>query len=109
MGRIVALLDAETGLGFKLAGIESRLVESEDEMKQSIESLMQEPEVDVVVLDEPLFHRLPEPMKKRLEDSISPIVVPIATIKLLTGKVTAEEYVARVIRRAIGYQIKIRR
>jgi vacuolar-type H+-ATPase subunit F/Vma7 len=109
MGKVIALLDSETGIGFRLAGIESRWVESLDAMKQSIESVMQERGIDVVILDELLFQRLSEPFKNKIEASTSPVFLPIATIKLLTGRAKPEEYVARLIRRAIGYQIKIRR
>ncbi len=109
MGRVVSVTDAETALGFRLAGIEARVAENPDEMRQGIESILAEREVRVALLDEQLFRQLPEPLKRKIEDSVSPIFMPIPTLALREGAIRPEEYVIRLIRRAIGYQIKIRR
>lgn len=109
MGRIVALVDEDTALGFKLAGIEVQMSNNLEEMKQGVQTVLSNREVRIVILDETLFRQLPERLEKKLEESIAPIFIPIPTIKLWRGVVRPEEYVARLIRRAIGYQIKIRR
>ena len=109
MARMIALVDRETGLGFRLAGMEARTTETVDEMKRSVEALLAEGGADVALLDESLFHQAPEPLKRRIEESVAPIFVLVPTFRLRRERVTPEEYVARLIRRAIGYQIKIRR
>lgn len=109
MGRIVALVDEEMALGFKLAGVEVRKADTLEEMKRGVQAAMTDREVRIVILDEALFRQLPERLEKKLEESTAPIFVPIPTIKLWRGAARPEEYVARLIRRAIGYQIKIRR
>jgi V/A-type H+-transporting ATPase subunit F len=109
MGRIVALVDEDTALGFRLAGIESRAVETPKEMEQNIASLSADREVRIVILDEGIFNGIPEPLKRKSEESVSPIFVPVPTLRQWRVKIRPEEYVARLIRRAIGYQIKIRR
>ncbi len=109
MGRITALVDEETATGFKLAGIEVRTANTTEELKQGVQTVMADREVRIVILDEVLFRQLPDRLVKKLEESTAPIFVPIPTIKLWRGAARPEEYVARLIRRAIGYQIKIRR
>ena len=109
MGKVVALLDKETGLGFRLAGIESQLTESVADLVSSVESLMRDPNVDIILLDQEMYREISEQARKRIEYSISPIIVPIPTVKILSGKAPTEEYLARLIQRAVGYQIKIRR
>lgn len=109
MNRIVALVDEDTSLGFMLSGIEAEKTETPEEMKRQIESLMVDREVRVVVLDEQLFRQLPQHLQREIEESLSPIFVPIPTIRLWRGVTAPEEYLGRLIRRVIGYQIKIRR
>jgi vacuolar-type H+-ATPase subunit F/Vma7 len=109
MGRIVAVLDEETALGFRLSGVEVRKADSESELRERIEVLLNEKEVRIVIVDEAMVRRLPEKLERRLENSTAPLFLPIPTIKVWRGEVRPEEYAARLIRRAIGYQIKIRR
>jgi V/A-type H+-transporting ATPase subunit F len=109
MGRILALVDEETAAGFRLAGIEARPADTPEAMSRGVQSAMEDRETRLVILDEALFRKLPERLVRRLEESGSPIFFPIPTIRLWRGAAKPEEYVARLIRRAIGYQIKIRR
>jgi vacuolar-type H+-ATPase subunit F/Vma7 len=109
MGNIVALVDEETALGFRLAGVGARATETPEELQRSSESLLVDPEVRLVLVDESLFRRLPERLRRKLEDSRSPVFIPIPVFRLPKGAVKPEEYVAWLMRRAIGYHIKIRR
>jgi vacuolar-type H+-ATPase subunit F/Vma7 len=109
MGRIVAILDEETALGFRLSGIEVRKADSESELRGRIEAVLNEKDVRIVIVDEEMFRGLPEKLERRLESSTAPLFLPIPTIKVWREEVRPEDYAARLIRRAIGYQIKIRR
>ena|SRR3990172_11457041 len=109
MGSVIAIVDEDTALGFKLAGVEARIADTMEEMERGVKAVLSDREVRVVILDEALFRQLPERLGKKLEESTAPIFMPIPAVKLWRGAVRPEEYVARLIRRAIGYQIKIRR
>jgi vacuolar-type H+-ATPase subunit F/Vma7 len=109
MGNIVALVDEETALGFRLAGVGARPTETPEELLRSAEMLLVDPRVRLVLLDESLFRQLPDRTRRKLEDSRSPVFIPIPVFRLPKGAVKPEEYVARLMRRAIGYHIKIRR
>lgn len=109
MGRIVAVLDEETALGFRLAGLEVRKADTVEELVRQVELLLNEKDVRIVILDEDRVRRIPERLERRLEDSVAPIFLPIPTLRRWEGEIPPEEYAARLIRRAIGYQIKIKR
>ncbi len=109
MGNIVALVDEDTARGFRLSGIGTRTTETPEELLAWANALGKDAEVRLVLLDESLFRKLPERVQGRLEDSRSPLFIPIPVLDLRKGAVKPEEYVARLMRRAIGYQIKIRR
>lgn len=109
MGNIIALVDEEMVLGFRLAGIGARSTETPEELQRSSESLLVDPWVRLVLVDESLFRLLPERFQRKLEDSRSPVFIPIPAFRPSKIAVKPEEYVARLMRRAIGYHIKIRR
>jgi vacuolar-type H+-ATPase subunit F/Vma7 len=109
MGNIVALVDGETALGFKLAGVGARPTETPEELGRSAESLLVDREVRLVLLDESLYRQLPERLRRRLDESRSPVFIPIPVYRPPKGAVKPEDYVALLMRRAIGYHIKIRR
>lgn len=109
MGTVTALVDTETALGCRLAGIRARATETPEELLEQAEAVRSDSGVRLVLLDESLFERIPEKQKRRLEDCRSPLFVPIPVFRLAKGAVKPEEYVARLMRRAIGYQIRIRR
>ena len=109
MGRIVAVIDGETALGFRLSGVEARKADTVEELRGRVEQLLSEPDVGIVIVDEEMVRRLPEKLERRLENSAAPLFLPVPTIKMWRGAAKPEEYAARLIRRAIGYQIKIKR
>jgi vacuolar-type H+-ATPase subunit F/Vma7 len=109
MSHVIALVDRETGLGYRLAGVDVRETGTSGEMGRQAEAVSADPEVRLVILDEALFHGLPRATQRRLEESRSPVFVPVPSLPLRTEALRAEEYVARLMRRAVGYQVRIRR
>ncbi len=109
MARVVALTDPETAMGFRLAGIEVLVARQADEVVRLLEEALQQRESGVVMFNEDYLQALPERLQKCLEDSLQPIFVPIPHIQSWQEGERREEYLSRLLRRAIGYQIKIRR
>jgi len=70
----------EFTLGFQLAGI-TRLhnPENEDEMYHTLRSMLDEKEVGIIVVDASDLARVPDKLRQRLSDSISPTVLGIGT------------------------------
>jgi len=109
MSHVIALMDKEAGLGYRLAGVDVREASTPEEMGRQARSLSLDPGVRLVIMDEELFRGLPQTFQRKLEESRSPLFVPVPSLPLRKGALRPEEYVARLIRRAVGYQIRIRR
>lgn len=109
MGHIVALVDAETALGFRLAGIDGRTAADADELERQARALARDPEARLVLVDEGLFRLLPEATQRALDASRSPVFVAVPAARVRQASATPAEHVARLMRRVIGYQIRIRR
>ena len=70
----------EFTLGFQLAGVENLYNHSDDEeMAETLRSLLNEKEVGVVVIDNIDLMRLPERLRQQLSDSVTPTVLGIGT------------------------------
>ncbi|MGE5189309.1 MAG: V-type ATP synthase subunit F [Gemmatimonadota bacterium] len=109
MGHIVALVDAETALGFRLAGIDGRTVGTAEDLAREARDAAEDPEARLVLVDERLFRLLPDRLQRALDASRSPVFVAVPAARLRGTAATSAEQVARLMRRVIGYQIRIRR
>ncbi|MDP7002823.1 MAG: V-type ATP synthase subunit F [Candidatus Thalassarchaeaceae archaeon] len=70
----------EFTLGFQLAGImHLHNPESDDEMGNTLRSMLDEDEVGIIVVDATDLNRMPDKLRQRLSDSISPTVLGIGT------------------------------
>ena len=70
----------EFTLGFQLAGVENLFNPSGDEeMADTLRSLLNQNEVGVVVVDNIDLMRLPERLRQQLSDSVTPTVLGIGT------------------------------
>lgn len=110
--RMIALVHPDLAPGFRLAGVETDPVRTAAQMRQAAERLLIDREKgrekEIVLLDESLFRQLPETLRRRMEESTMPLFLPIPTRPSREASAT-ETRLAEVIRRAIGYQVKIRR
>ena len=70
----------EFTLGFQLAGI-MRLhnPENDEEMSQTLQSMLDEEEVGIIVVDAADLTRMSDKLRQRMSDSISPTVLGIGT------------------------------
>ena len=77
---IVIVGSPEFTLGFQLAGI-TRLhnPSNDDEMNDTLRMLLDEKEVGIIVTDSADLMRMPDKLRERMTDSITPTVLGIGT------------------------------
>ncbi len=77
---IVIVGSPEFTLGFQLAGI-TRLhnPNNDDEMSDTLRTLLDEKEVGIIVTDSADLMRMPDKLRQRMSDSITPTVLGIGT------------------------------
>lgn len=106
---LVFLSPPDESLGFRLAGYPCVVAEAGPGAQQAVESLMRDPAVGLIAIDERIFQSLPERLQKKAEGSNRPAVVPIPSLFGWERVSGGEDYIIRMIRRAVGYQLRIRR
>jgi len=96
--KIAVVGDSEFTLGFRLAGVEDiHNSTNPEEMTDVLRDLLKGGDVGIIVVDSDEMLQLPERLRKKLSDSISPTVLGIGTQEDNTLRDT--------IRKAIGVDL----
>lgn len=104
--RLVVIAPPGLSAGFSLAGV--RVLEATDgaHAGERLEKLMEEDRAGVVIIEESLHQDLPEETSRSLRRLPFPVVIPVPGPKW-TAESTAHEYIVEILRRAIGYRVRL--
>ncbi len=105
MSRLVIIADPESALGFQLAGVEVVRADDFDSGRIRLLELLNDVNVGLVAVSAALIEQLDEATRRRVETSYKPVVVSLPTGGAVMGFATHREYLAALIRRAIGFHI----
>jgi vacuolar-type H+-ATPase subunit F/Vma7 len=96
-----------TAAGFALAGFVAETAEEEAMVDATLRSLLQRRELGVVLLEEPLYTALAPDVRAQVDRVAQPVVVPFPGPAWRAAP-SAEEQVVELLRRAIGYRVRLR-
>ncbi|MBI2414126.1 MAG: V-type ATP synthase subunit F [Deltaproteobacteria bacterium] len=109
MAGILVLTGKGASLGFRCAGLECREAGEDESIPEILSGIQASGRYGLVVVEERFLEKVPENVMKRIRKKGLPIIIPVN----IPGKWGEAEYgespVVRLIRRAIGYQIKLRK
>lgn len=105
------LVITETGAstGFKCAGFDCMEAEADGDVGALLTGLQAGGRYGLIAVEERLLSRVPENVMRRLRKRGLPIIIHINMPLKWAEMEFGESPVVRLIRRAIGYQIKIKR
>jgi len=108
--KVLAIIEKELAGGFALAGIETLTVSDAKHASQALATIISGGEYGIVIMDEKLSSGLDRQVTTALARSNGPMIVSIqAELRWRdTEKLPYDDYVARLIRRAVGYQLNIK-
>jgi vacuolar-type H+-ATPase subunit F/Vma7 len=110
MPDFLVITDQGDSLGFRCAGIECREVGPETDVSSMLLSIQEEGKYGFVVIEDNILSRASESVMKRLKKKPLPIILPINVPQKWSMAAGEEESpLVRLIRRAIGYQLRIKR
>jgi vacuolar-type H+-ATPase subunit F/Vma7 len=98
----------ELGPAFALAGVSCLSAEGGEEAAGRLRSLLAVPGTGVVLVQEDLYARLPEDVKRDAARRGLPMVVPFPGPAWEAGAEGAEERLIEILRQAIGYRVRLR-
>jgi vacuolar-type H+-ATPase subunit F/Vma7 len=105
--RVGVVADPVVALGFRLAGLEPRVVASVEGASAALDEMVRDPRWGVILVQEDLMPEV-APTSTRSASSGLPILVPFPGSGRERAVGDAEAYVAELLRRAVGYRVRLR-
>jgi len=99
--------DAMVGEGFRLAGLEPRVVGSQAEAAVVLEGMMEDGRWGVLLVQEDLVPAGPPPSARRDRSGL-PLVVHFPPPRVARPAEDALAYVTELLRSAVGYRVRLR-
>lgn len=109
MYRLVVLTDPDTADGFRLAGVDVMVAESEEGARKALNSLLDDEASGIIAVSEKMMAAIDERTQRKIDNSYRPIVISLPIREQLAMGEDHRAYLARLIRRAIGFDITLRR
>jgi V/A-type H+/Na+-transporting ATPase subunit F len=107
--KLVVLTDPDTADGFRLAGVDVKVAESEDGARRALNSLLDDESSGIIAVNEKMMAAIDERTQRKIDSIYRPIVISLPIREQLAMGEDHRAYLARLIRRAIGFDITLRR
>lgn len=109
MYNLVVLTDPDNAGGFRLAGVDVVVAATVAEARSLLASMLDDDETGIIAINERLTEAIDDRLAKKIESIYRPIVVSLPIREKLEVASDHQAYLARLIRRAIGFDITLRR
>lgn len=106
MFKVVVVTDSDRATGFRLAGAEVLEAGTREEAKKVIPGLLYRDDIGIVAVNEEYMLSLDEKMMDRIEKMHRPLIIPLPS---KSKEIDRRTYIERLLRKAIGYNIVLKR
>jgi V/A-type H+-transporting ATPase subunit F len=106
MYKFVIVTDSDRASGFRLAGVDVLEADGPEEAKKVISPLLYKDDIGIVAVNEDFMLSLDEKLMSRIEKLARPLIIPIPS---KSKELDRRSYIERLLRKAIGYNIVLRR
>jgi len=106
MYKFVVVTDQDRASGFRLAGVEVLEAGTTEEARKVIPPLLYKDDIGIVAVNEEFMLSLDEKLMDRIEKMHRPLIIPIPS---KSKEVDRRTYIERLLRKAIGYNIVLKR
>jgi V/A-type H+/Na+-transporting ATPase subunit F len=105
MGRLMVITSSDLAPGFELAGVETFAAEDPAQAQALLRELMAGDEASLIAIRQDFLHGVDGRLQREIDRSYRPLVMAIpGGTPVLPGE-ERRQYIAELIRRAIGYHI----
>ena len=109
MYKLVVLTDPDTADGFRLAGVDVHEASSPEEARKTLAYLVDDDTSGIIAVNEKMMAVIDERTQKKIDSIYRPIVISLPIKEKLELGEDHRAYLSRLIRRAIGFDITLRR
>lgn len=109
MYKVLAIGGKELNFGFALAGLETYRVDDSAAAAEALRGAAASNEYGIVIIDEALIESFDDKTMELIDSGELPVVVPVAgQMQWRDAEVIPpDDYIARLVRQAIGYELNI--
>lgn len=110
MSRVLGILPEDLAAGFALTGMEVIRVKDAEEGRAALREAVDNQEYGLLIVEENLLASMEEGRSQELLERNRPLIIPISGALHWRDpeRSSADDYVAALIRRAVGYQMNIK-
>ncbi len=105
--RVRVLSSPASAAGFRLAGLAVDEVRAPREAGERLTAAAAQPDVGIILMEQALLDAVPEIVRRGVEARAVPLLVPIPNPSWGGKAVDAEAFILELLRRAIGYRVKL--
>lgn len=109
MSKYEVITDSESAVGFRLAGIETFVADDVGKAEKLLQERINSGETGLLLINQNLMDRFSDSFQRKLDKLSLPLVIPIPISNTWWREEPGEDYIFSLIRRAIGYQMKIKK
>ena len=109
MYKVVVLTDSDTADGFRLSGVDVEIADSGEMARKLLNSLLDDESSGIIAVNEKMMAVIDERTQKKIDSIYRPIVISLPIKEKLELGEDHRAYLSRLIRRAIGFDITLRR
>jgi len=107
--KLIVLTDPDNADGFRLAGVDVEVVDSDDKVREKLNRLLDDESSGIIAVNEHMMAAIDERTQKKIDSIYRPLVISLPLREKLAIGDDHRAYLARLIRRAIGFDITLRR
>jgi V/A-type H+-transporting ATPase subunit F len=107
--KLIVLTDPENADGFRLAGVDVEVAANADEARHRLGALVDDDNSGIIAVNESMMSAIDERLQKKIDSIYRPIVISLPLREMLHSDEDHRAYLSRLIRRAIGFDITLRR
>ena len=110
MSKVLALLNRDLCAGFALAGVDVSVAADPVGARSTLDAAIAGRQYGIVIVEEELMAGMEQEVREAFASSTVPLVIEIpgALAWRETGEAPSDDYIAKLIRRAVGYQLNIK-
>jgi len=107
--RIAVLTDAESATGFRLAGLEVHVAESQEAAAEKLKELARRDDLAMLAVDQGLVEDPQALLAREMKGRALPVILPFPSLGFAFGEEgsDAKGYIRRLVKSTIGYEIKL--
>lgn len=109
MYRLIVLTDSDNADGFRLAGVDVQVIDAGESIGQQIGRLLDDEDSGIIAVNEGLLAEIDEFTQRKIDSIYRPLVIGLPLRERLETGEDHRAHLARLIRRAIGFDITLRR